>query len=148
MAVKTNYSNVKIEGLDQMIKNSDRILKQVHGVLGEATLEAAKMMQADAVKRAKEKTGALKLGIIAKITWDKKKSKAFSAIMMDPGMNDIFVKTTKTGKRYYYPASIEYGHKGGAKPYPFMGRAFKAKKRNVRKTIESHIKQAIEGAVK
>ena len=60
MAVKTNYSNVKIEGLDQMIKNSDRILKQVHGVPGKATLEAAKMMQADAVKRAKEKTGRLK----------------------------------------------------------------------------------------
>lgn len=145
---KTSTSRIKIEGLDQLAKNSDRIIKQVHGVLGEATLEGAKLLQAEAIRRAKEKTGALKRGIIAKVTWDKKKSKAFSAIMMDPAMNDVFVKNTKTGKRYYYPASIEYGHKGGAPAYPFMRRAFKTKKRYVKKIIEDHIKRAIEGAVR
>lgn len=145
---KTSTSRIKIEGLDQLAKNSDRIIKQVHGVLGEATLEGAKLLQAEAIRRAREKTGALKRGIIAKITWNKNKSKAFSAIMMDPAMNDVFVKNTKTGKRYYYPASIEYGHKGGAPAYPFMRRAFKTKKRYVKKIIEDHIKRAIEGAVR
>lgn len=145
---KTSTSRIKIEGLDQLAKNSDRIIKQVHGVLGEATLEGAKLLQAEAIRRAREKTGDLRRGIIAKVTWDKKKSKAFSAIMMDPAMNDVFVKNTKTGKRYYYPASIEYGHKGGAPAYPFMRRAFKTKKRYVKKIIEDHIKRAIEGAVR
>ncbi len=146
--VKSNYSNIKIDGLDQMVKNSDRIIKQVHGVLGEATLEGAKLLQAEAIRRAREKTGDLRRGIIAKITWDKNKSKAFSAIMMDPTMNDIFVKNTKTGKRYYYPASIEYGHKGGAPPYPFMRRAYKTKKRYIKNIVQEYVKRAIEGAVR
>lgn len=147
MAVKSS-SRLKIEGIEQLTKNSNKVIKQVHSVLGGATLEAAEMMRAEAVKRAREKSGDLKRGIIAKVTWDKKKSKAFSAIMMDPAMNDVFVKNTKTGKRYYYPASIEYGHKGGAPAYPFMRRAFKTKKRYVKKIIEDHIKRAIEGAVR
>lgn len=147
MAVKSS-SRLKIEGIEQLTKNSNKVIKQVHSVLGGATLEAAEMMRAEAIRRAREKTGALKRGIIAKVTWDKKKSKAFSAIMMDPTMNDVFVKNTKTGKRYYYPASIEYGHKGGAPAYPFMRRAFKTKKRYVKKIIEDHIKRAIEGAVR
>jgi HK97 gp10 family phage protein len=147
MAVKSS-SRLKIDGIEQLTKNSNKVIKQVHRVLGGATLEAAEMMRAEAVKRAREKSGDLKRGIIAKVTWDKKKSKAFSAIMMDPDMNDVFVKNTKTGKRYYYPASIEYGHKGGAPAYPFMRRAFKTKKRYVKKIIEDHIKRAIEGAVR
>jgi hypothetical protein len=30
-------------------------------------------------------------------------------ITFDSSMNDIFVKESKTGKRAYYPASMEYG---------------------------------------
>lgn len=34
-------------------------------------------------------------------------------IFMDPKMNDTFIKFTKSGKRYYYPASQEYGFRIG-----------------------------------
>ena len=30
-------------------------------------------------------------------------------LIMDAGMNDTFVKVSKAGKRYYYPASQEFG---------------------------------------
>ena len=70
---------------------------------------------------APSKTGALRRGIVAspaaeatavpgKIVYD---------IYMDEGMNDTFVKYSRAGKRYYYPASQEYGFKlknGGYRP--------------------------------
>lgn len=34
-------------------------------------------------------------------------------VTFDAAMNDKFVKLTKTGKRYYYPASQEYGFRIG-----------------------------------
>ena len=60
---------------------------------------------------APSKTGALRRGIVAspaaeatavpgKIVYD---------IYMDEGMNDTFVKYSRAGKRYYYPASQEFG---------------------------------------
>ena len=39
--------------------------------------------------------------------------KVVSDIVIDAGMNDTFVKYTKNGTRYYYPASQEYGFRIG-----------------------------------
>ncbi|MNW47999.1 hypothetical protein D3C74_253480 [compost metagenome] len=55
-------------------------------------------------------TGELKSGIILKRERRVKVGKAVYDVMMDPAKNDIFVKTTADGKRYYYPASQEYGY--------------------------------------
>lgn len=60
---------------------------------------------------APKKTGALISGIIPS-PWEensKYPGKIVRQVYFDADMNDTFVKMTKSGKRYYYPASQEYG---------------------------------------
>ena len=70
---------------------------------------------------APEKSGALRRGIVASTSAEKTATpgKVVYDIYMDDAMNDIFVKYAASGKRYYYPASQEYGFRlknGGYKP--------------------------------
>ena len=61
--------------------------------------------------KAPRKSGALISGIIPS-PWEensKYPGKIVRQVYMDAEMNDTFVKVTKSGKRYYYPASQEYG---------------------------------------
>jgi len=61
--------------------------------------------------KAPSKSGALRSGL--KIPDGKEKSatygKVVNDIVFDAGMNDTFVKFSRSGARYYYPASQEYG---------------------------------------
>ena len=70
---------------------------------------------------APKKTGALRSGIVASPAAERSAvpGKIVHDIYMDEGMNDTFVKYSLDGKRYYYPASQEYGFRlknGGYKP--------------------------------
>lgn len=61
--------------------------------------------------KAPQKFGDLISGIIPS-PWEensKYPGKIVRQVYMDAGMNDTFVKVTKNGKRYYYPASQEFG---------------------------------------
>ena len=63
--------------------------------------------------------GALRAGIVPSPAAEKTATpgKTVYDVWMDPGMNDTFVKAAG-GKRYYYPASQEYGFRtrsGGRK---------------------------------
>ena len=63
--------------------------------------------------RAPRKSGDLISGIVPS-PWEensKYPGKIVRQVYMDAGMNDTFVKVTKNGKRYYYPASQEFGFK-------------------------------------
>lgn len=56
-------------------------------------------------------SGDLRSGIIPS-PWQEKTAvpgKVVHEVYFDEGMNDTFVKISKAGKRYYYPASQEYG---------------------------------------
>lgn len=60
---------------------------------------------------APKKSGDLISGIIPS-PWEensKYPGKIVRQVYMDAGMNDTFVKMSKAGKRYYYPASQEFG---------------------------------------
>lgn len=60
---------------------------------------------------APRKSGDLRRGIIPS-PWQEKTAvpgKVVHEVYFDDGMNDTFVKYSKSGKRYYYPASQEYG---------------------------------------
>ena len=60
---------------------------------------------------APRKTGDLIKGIVSS-PWEEKSAypgKIVRQVYMDARMNDTFVKVTKSGKRYYYPASQEFG---------------------------------------
>ena len=62
-------------------------------------------------ENAPSNTGALRRGIIRRPENERTAvfSKFVKDILFDAGMNDTFVKFTKTGVRYYYPSSQEYG---------------------------------------
>lgn len=72
--------------------------------------------------KAPRKSGDLIAGIVPS-PWEensKYPGKIVRQVYMDAGMNDTFVKVTKNGKRYYYPASQEFGFKiaqRSAKPW-------------------------------
>lgn len=57
------------------------------------------------------KTGALRSGLIRRPENERTAvfSKIVKDILFDAGMNDTFVKFSKSGIRYYYPSSQEYG---------------------------------------
>ena len=62
---------------------------------------------------APRKSGDLIKGIIPS-PWEENSAypgKIVRQVYMDAGMNDSFVKVSQNGKRYYYPASQEFGFK-------------------------------------
>lgn len=99
----------KLEGFEELEKMLLEIGKEAGKVVTSASKDGANV----ALKAAKqnalpEQSGDLVKGIILK--GEKKKgAKKVYQILMDPAMNDAFVKLSQNGKRYYYPASIEYG---------------------------------------
>lgn len=108
---------IEVEGLQDMMRKSDRWGDAFKKELAPATLKGATIIRDAAKGRIKRrsrgghlKPGELASGITAKVTWDKNASKAFAGAEMDPAMNNRFVYFTKGGTRYYVPAAVEYGH--------------------------------------
>ena len=102
--------NDTIIGMDALLKDFERLGKVPQSAAtrgahagGRIALKAAKAL-------APVDTGELRDGIILKGEKNRVRGKKVYDVMMDPAKNDIFVKTTKDGKRYYYPASQEYGY--------------------------------------
>lgn len=60
---------------------------------------------------APSRSGDLRSGLIVAPGHERTSifGKIVNDIVFDAGMNDTFVKMSKAGKRYYYPASQEYG---------------------------------------
>ena len=143
MKVNTR-TRVDISGIEQLNKKAGKLKENLYDILADAALAGADIVREDASDRARKKSGEMANGIISKVTWDKRAPVAFAACMMDPAKNDIFIKRSANGKRYYYPASIEYGHPG-APAYPFMRPAMDSKKAQVRKEIRGRVKQVVEG---
>lgn len=137
-------TKVSISGIEQLNKKAKQLKVDLFAVLGEAALAGADIVKDDAKERARKKSGEMADGIVSAITWDKNAPIAFAGCGMDKAKNDIFVKFTKDGKRYYYPASIEYGHPK-APAYPFMRPALDENKAKVRKAIRERVKRVIEG---
>lgn len=86
--------------------------------------------------KAPRKSGDLISGIIPS-PWEensKYPGKIVRQVYMDAGMNDTFVKMTKDGKRYYYPASQEFGFRIARRsmPAPNQAAAYRAAARRTR----------------
>ena len=88
--------------------------------LSEAEIEGTVRKSADALaarirSNAPHRFGDLQRGIVTSATAEKSaaQGKVVFDVTFDAAMNDKFVKLTKTGKRYYYPASQEYGFRIG-----------------------------------
>jgi hypothetical protein len=61
-------------------------------------------------------------------------------VKSDPG----FVKVSKSGKRYWYPAAVEWGH-GTVPPYPFMRPAYDLKGPEARDTT---MRELLDGTLR
>lgn len=113
------------------MKELEKALKKLEKVPQRVATKSAKAGATIAYKAAKAGApvddGDLVQGIILKPERRVKAGKKMYDIMMDPNKNDIFVKTTASGIRYYYPASQEYGFMtvdGGYVPgYHFLRRS-------------------------
>lgn len=85
------------------------LVEEVAGIVW----ESAQMVAARARAKAPNRSGDLRRGIIANPEAERSSNphKVVHDVVIDAGMNDTFVKMSKAGKRYYYPASQEYGFK-------------------------------------
>lgn len=98
-------------------------------------VEAAAQQLAVLVRsKAPSLSGDLRSGIIPSpwVEMTATPGKIVCQVYFDDGMNDTFVKYSKSGKRYYYPASQEYGFKLNRAP------AFMAGNQNVKK-VGNHL---------
>jgi HK97 gp10 family phage protein len=122
------------------IKEIDRKLKELEPkiqrkVLRQAMRSGMKHVFQEALMRVSVLTGLLKKNI--KLRAMKRKRNRVGLLVQvksDPGL----VKTSKDGKRYFYPASVEWGH-GSVPPHPFMRPAYDLKGPEARDTTLSEL---------
>lgn len=92
---------------DTDLANVRKEIVQIQGLVESAAGTLAVRIRTNAPK----KSGDLISGIVPS-PWEensKYPGKIVRQVYMDAGMNDTFVKVSKAGKRYYYPASQEFG---------------------------------------
>jgi len=138
------------------MKELERAFKELGKVPQTVATQSARAGGRIALKAAKtnapEDSGDLKRGIILKRERTRVKGKAVYDVMMDPAKNDVFVKTTKDGKRYYYPASQEYGFltvDGGYVPgYRFLRRSIDDNKTVIEKKVLETAGKAVDKALR
>jgi len=99
----------KIEGMKELERTIRELGKLPQKCVTPAAKKGARIALKAARANAPWETGELSNGIVLKGERARKKGKKVYQVTLDPAKNDIFVKTTKDGKRYYYPASMEYG---------------------------------------
>lgn len=143
-----NKVKFEIEGMKEL----ERTIRKLGKLPQKCVTKAARKGVQIALQAAKQKapflTGALVEGIILKAEKTKKKGKKVYQVTMNPAMNDVFVKTTKDGKRYYYPASQEYGfitRNGGYVPgFHFLRDSLVDNKEKIEKTVVEVLAKEID----
>lgn len=101
----------EIQGMKELQKAVKKLgsLPQKH--VTKAARKGATIALKDARKNAPVDEGHLKKGLVLKGEKLKVKGKKVYQVVFDSKKNDIFVKMSADGtKRYYYPASQEYGY--------------------------------------
>jgi hypothetical protein len=137
----------------------ERSIKKLGGAPQKCVTKAAKAGASIPLKAAKkggwvDQSGEMRKGIVMKGEKQHVQGKKVYAVLMDPAKNDIFVKMSKDGKkRYYYPASQEYGFRtrnGGYVPgFHFLKKAMednpKAIERKVVDVMSKEVDKALSG---
>jgi hypothetical protein len=134
----------------------ERVFHQLGKVPQTVATRAARAGGAVAHKAARAKApkdkGDLRRGLVLKRERSKVPGKAVYDVTMDPAMNDVFVKTSKDGKRSYYPASQEYGFltvNGGYVPgYRYLKRAITEHDTEIEAKVLQATAKAVEAALR
>lgn len=98
----------EVIGLDDVLKAFNDIEKIPAKSLTKSVKSGATIALASARFFAPEKDGILKKGLKLKLEKSPKGKKVYQ-VTFDEKYNKEFVKLSKSNKRYYYPASQEYG---------------------------------------
>lgn len=144
---------LKIEGMEELQRAFRQLGKVPQTAATSSARAGARIVLKSAKVKAPEDSGDLKRGIILKKERRTVQGKAVYDVMMDPAMNDVFVKVSKDGKRSYYPASQEYGFltvNGGYIPgYHFLRDSIvdnkNAIERKVLETAKKYVEKALRG---
>jgi len=143
-----NKVKFKIEGMEELEKTIRKLGKLPQKCVTKAAKKGAQIALKAAKQKAPFLTGALEEGIILKGEKTRRKGKKVYQVTMNPAMNDVFVKTTKDGKRYYYPASMEYGfmtRDGGYVPgYHYLRDSLVDNKERIEKTVVDVLAKEID----
>lgn len=133
------------------VKEIDRKLKILEPsiqkkVLRQAMRSGMKIVLQEALLRVPVLTGLLKRNI--KLRAMKRKRNRIGLLVQvksDPG----FVKPSKAGVKYWYPASVEFGH-GTVPPHPFMRPAYDtqgpaARDKTLHELLDGTMREAAKG---
>lgn len=127
----------ELEGLDEVLKALNSLEKLPQKCVNKSARNGAKIALNSARNKSPYFTGALSNGIILKAEKTSKQGKKVYDITFEN--NPDFIKITKDNKRYYYPASQEYGFrtKGGGKVegLHFMRNSLEDNKTIIEKTM-------------
>ena len=138
----------EIEGMKELEKTIRKLGKLPQKCVTKAAKKGAQIALKAAKQKAPFLTGALEEGIILKGEKTRRKGKKVYQVTMNPAMNDVFVKTTKDGKRYYYPASQEYGFitkNGGYVPgFHYLRDSLVDNKERIEKTVVDVLAKEID----
>lgn len=138
----------EIEGMKELEKTIRKLGKLPQKCVTKAAKKGAQIALKAAKQKAPFLTGALEEGIILKGEKTRRKGKKVYQVTMNPAMNDVFVKTTKDGKRYYYPASQEYGFitkDGGYVPgFHYLRDSLVDNKERIEKTVVDVLAKEID----
>lgn len=145
MAKKVKF---EVEGMKELEKTIRKLGQLPQKTVTPAAKKGATIALKSARGKAPWRFGDLANGIILKGEKLRKRGKKVYDVMMDPAKNDIFVKTTKDGKRYYYPASMEYGfitRDGGYVPgYHFLRDSLVDNKAEIERTVVQELAKRID----
>ena len=114
------------------LQNVRREMEEIRRIVQTATGTLAARIRT----KAPRKSGDLISGIVAS-PWEENSAypgKIVRQVYIDAAMNDTFVKMTKNGKRYYYPASQEFGFRIARRTtlVPSQSAAYNASPRRMR----------------
>lgn len=107
--------NTELIGLNELLRMFGDLEKLPQKCVTQAAKKGAAISLYSARANAPKKIGDLRSGIILKA--EKTRTKGKKVYQVTFSNNPDFIKETLDGKRYYYPASQEYGFlkKGGGK---------------------------------
>jgi len=138
----------EIEGMKELERTIRKLGKLPQKCVTPAAKKGARIALKAARANAPWETGELSNGIVLKGERARKKGKKVYQVTLDPAKNDIFVKTTKDGKRYYYPASMEYGfitRDGGYSPgFHYLRDALMDNKTAIERTVVDELAKQID----
>lgn len=136
----------------QLQKSFKRLGKVPQSAVNKAARVGGRIALQAAKANAPEETGDLKSGIILKKERKQKAGKTVYDVLMDPNMNDIFAKVSKNKKRYYYPASQEYGFmtvNGGYVPgFRFLRNALEDNYKPIKDKVVDVLAKEVDKALK